>query len=838
MTRFVPGFISGLMLFGAWGAVMSPGAAAERARVSAGGSFEVENQLLQRSASNPKRIVSIGDGRLCFGNGHVFGVFVGPMEQAEEPIHQIHDKLNQLRLGYSSPVLVKIGAAPMIKNLKTGEQWTVGACHAYRLEDGAAIMETQLPVGKVRTETYGLWDQPVLVRRIIFTPAAGDGKDFQIGAEWSLYKELPNMPAGDWEAPPSRVYPKPETIRVSPKERLIGWEYADELFRKVALRAEEPSVAIHIVDPQKGVLPGEEATFEGTSFGAVRFERRCGARGGSLTIALAFDRDAQAARKLVMNRRGKSLALKSVQQRWADWHESGSVVKTGHQRLDQACRNQLMMAKAAQDAELGGIIVAAGYDFSVWARDMLIATSVLINTGHYAEARKALLFFSRHAYWNVHGNCFQVSFHNSGRAIRSFCLSGEAPVEDILPPGEWGRYQWHGPEQDSMGYYLYNIGKYHRCTGDDAFIRGEWPFIQKVGDALARDEFCVSELGPQEGYVGYFEKDLPFKKNQPVGATVSPGPAEIDENLIFRKYSRERGLLVDDCYEHQFLREYTLVNCLAVLGFREGYRLSRLVGVERPLWLKRSNDLNAAVRKYCVKTDPVHGPYLVQAPSVSGFTLEEARKTVPWLNNAAHDIPCDYYPWTVASTVPLFNYRDPLLKSSFRGQPVEPPLVPDSWTMFYGPRAHAAFEADRPDIGWHVLKRLLERMPVSLLAPEQNQDVTAADGTVRHIARPVFCFIYLPDAVQRGLAGLGYDENAGHWFFRPQVPEELGKVRANIRIGGTRFDAESSGNGDSVAAFTIDGKDQPLTGILDPKYLDGKRHRVVIRMQRSSKLIT
>ncbi len=39
-------------------------------------------------------------GRLCFGNGHVFGCFVGTLELPEKPIYKVHDKISRLWLGY------------------------------------------------------------------------------------------------------------------------------------------------------------------------------------------------------------------------------------------------------------------------------------------------------------------------------------------------------------------------------------------------------------------------------------------------------------------------------------------------------------------------------------------------------------------------------------------------------------------------------------------------------------------------------------------------------------------------------------------------------------------
>lgn len=82
------------------------------------------------------------------------------------------------------------------------------------------------------------------------------------------------------------------------------------------------------------------------------------------------------------------------------------------------------------------------------------------------------------------------------------------------------------------------------------------------------------------------------------------------------------------------------------------------------------------------------------------------------------------------------------------------------------------------------------------------------------------------------LSGFGYDEQADEWFFRPQIPKEIGKVKSKIRIGETWFDVESEGNGTLLKEFKIDGKNQLKSGgILDKKFIDGKRHKVVVKME-------
>ena len=172
------------------------------------------------------------------------------------------------------------------------------------------------------------------------------------------------------------------------------------------------------------------------------------------------------------------------------------------------------------------------------------------------------------------------------------------------------------------------------------------------------------------------------------------------------------------------------------------------------------------------------------------------------------------------------------IKKAFRKQ-VDPKGNADGWGMWWATTAHAAFEADLPDVGWNYLSKYAAQLPVSLQAYEHYQIVEGADGTKRRATLNLFSFAYLPHSIIRGMTGFGYDEQTDVWFFRPQIPKEIGKVKSTIKIGNTWFDVESEGNGDKLIEYTIDGKNQLKTkGVLDKKYIDGKRHKVVVKMER------
>ena len=745
-----------------------------------------------------KRIDEIGDARLIIGNGHFLAAFVGPIEEPEEPVYQVHDKISRLWLGYNSPQLRGIGMAPRIKDMKTGKEWVVGACDSYHFEDGVMALETKIEPGTVRTETYGLWDKAVMVRKITFTPNKGASDEYRISTDMSLYrgsvKKTPEQVRLDWSAyaqdererPPALTFPLREELSISKADSIATWAYEAQQDRKAAVGASEPDAKIEILGH-----PGKtHAVYEGDNAGGLQLSRKCGASGGTLTVVLGFGKQLDEAQKLLAESRQKASEVASVRKSWQKWFESGAVIKTGNKKLDEAYRTQTMYVKVAQDAELGGILVGGRYQITtVWTRDGGVAISALLDAGHYEEARKALRFFSQHQYWNQRNNCVNANSHASGRTMSFMCGPGQPPVEDLLQPGEWG-IQMLGPQLDGNGYYLYNIGKYYRCTGDKDFIREEWPYIRQVADALAADNYCVSESGPQGEFT--------------------------DKNLRFKKYNPESGMIVDNCCEDGTFREMIITNAVAAAGFRHAYELSEAMAEAVPIWKQRADELDAAIRKQCTRKDD-KGEYLIENPSR------------PWIAKGNVTPVAGGYAWTIAATVPYYNYTDQLFKTTFR-RFVDPKGSVGGWGMWYGTLAHAAFEADWADCGWNYIKQLVEQLPASMQIYEHNQDVTGADGVTRHVTLNLFGYCYLQHAMIRGFAGLGYNERAHNYYFRPQVPDELGAVKSRIKIDTTWFNVTASGNGSTVLEFKVDEVDQKLDGVLDGKFIDGGKHEVVVRM--------
>jgi len=424
--------------------------------------------------NEPGMIAPPVDGRLMFGNGYVLGAFVGPLEMPEKPIYKVHHKLTRLWMGYSTPPNLGIGLAPVITDTETGKEWVVGGADRYRFEDGVMILETELPVGTVTTETYGLWQKPVFVRRFRFAPKKGETARYKISTTTSLFAEhssakpdesdkeamhFYNAYPEERERPVSYTFPAKETLTYA-NDR-IYWNYDDHRYRKVALMAAEPTTKIMFAQRRKdgkGLNEAEELrafaplrenetlTCSDTDWSEVKFENT----GGTLTVVMGFAPVMITAKNLLNDVTPERLALETTQRHWQDWLENGAVVKTGDDRLDEAYEVQLMMAKMALDEELGGHVVGARYQPpTMWGRDSLIAMSTLLDAGHYADAEKMLLFYKDHMAWNEWNNCIHANFHMSGRVVRPYCAAGQEPVEDLMAPGEWTN-QMRGPQLDAM----------------------------------------------------------------------------------------------------------------------------------------------------------------------------------------------------------------------------------------------------------------------------------------------------------------------------------------------------------------------------------------------------
>lgn len=756
------------------------------------------------------------DGRLMFGNGYVLGAFVGPLEMPEKPIYEVHHKLSRLWMGYASPPNLGIGLAPVITDTQTGRSWTVGGADHYRYEEGVMTLETELPIGKMITETYGLWQKPVFVRRIRFVPKAGKTGRYRISTTTSLFAEHSNAKPDESdkeamrfynvypeerERPVSYAFPKKETITYA--DGRIYWTYDDCRYRKVALMAAEPTAEMMFVGYNPSGESGRSgevsayktSTFDGTDWGGVRLENQ----GDTLTVVMAFDRTMLTAKNLLNDITPERLAVETTRKHWRDWFESGAVVKTGDTRLDTAYETQLMTVKMALDEELGGHVVGARYQPpTMWGRDSLIAMSTLLDAGHYDDAEKMLLFYRDHMAWNERNNCIHANFHVSGRVIRAYCAPGQEPVEDLLAPGEWTN-QMRGPQLDAMAYFLYDIAKYYRYTHNKAFMDEIWPFVLKVGNGLA------------ENRKRFYEGDVPS--------------GYYDENRMFDTYREDTGLIVDNCWESDILGEYSLMNGLSIVGFEQAYRTSVALGDPQPLWHRHSQELEKAFSKYLIRHDKKGEPYILkQMPRE--FMLDWKMKPAPG------ETPLDNfgYGWTIAATVPLFNYTDETFRRAFANV-VDPKGDAAGWGMWWATTAHAAFEADLPDTGWNYLDKYVAQLPESKQAYEHYQYVEGLDGKKRRATLDLFSFAYLPHAILRGMAGFGYNEAAGHWFFRPQVPDEIGAVKSRIKIGDTWFEVTSGGKGSVLAEFTVDGEDLLSSGgILDPKFIDGKTHKISVRM--------
>jgi hypothetical protein len=121
------------------------------------------------------------------------------------------------------------------------------------------------------------------------------------------------------ERPPALTFPLREELRVSRAGSSAVWVYESPLYRKVAVGAAEPKTEIEILGH-----PGKaREIFEGEDAGTLRFTRKCGGKGGSLTVVLAFDKRLDEARRLLAESTGKTVSPGDVQERWRRWFEEG-----------------------------------------------------------------------------------------------------------------------------------------------------------------------------------------------------------------------------------------------------------------------------------------------------------------------------------------------------------------------------------------------------------------------------------------------------------------------------------------------------------------------------------
>jgi len=243
-----------------------------------------------------------------FGNGYVLGAFVGPLEMPEKLIYKVHHKLSRLWMGYSTPLNLGVGLAPVLTDTQTGKQRAVGGANDYRYEDGVITMETELPIGTVTIETYGLWQKPVFVRRFRFTSKNGESARYTISTT-SLFAEHSNAKPDESDKEAMHfynAYPEERERLVSytfpADEKLtyanghVYWTYADNRYRKVAVMAAEPMAEMmltqsHEATKESGELCGlvtlcekKSVSLSGTDWGGVRLENS----GETLTVIMAF----------------------------------------------------------------------------------------------------------------------------------------------------------------------------------------------------------------------------------------------------------------------------------------------------------------------------------------------------------------------------------------------------------------------------------------------------------------------------------------------------------------------------------------------------------------------
>jgi hypothetical protein len=162
---------------------------------------------------------------------------------------------------------------------------------------------------------------------------------------------------------------------------------------------------------------------------------------------------------------------------WASWI---TPAPSGANALEAALAVQsqvvLRMGQVQESGSAQGQIlasVAPGTWNIAWVRDMAYATLALVHSGHYAEAKAAIVFqlgAQSGTYQSYVGAPYQISvcrYYGNGT--------------------EWSDSNSDGPniEFDGFGLFLWELDEYVKASGDTASLATWWPTVKsKVADVL------------------------------------------------------------------------------------------------------------------------------------------------------------------------------------------------------------------------------------------------------------------------------------------------------------------------------------------------------------------
>ena len=175
------------------------------------------------------------------------------------------------------------------------------------------------------------------------------------------------------------------------------------------------------------------------------------------------------------------LLLEAEQRWWNHWHRLGKAPADIIDKKYEVLLQSAAFIKAAQSREPGsgkGQIVntlSSAQDQSAYSRDMAYSIVALIRMGHFPEAKSALQFLLNGkgrqyiAYpfedkdWGV-GKPYAISLsHYYGMGDERADISSDAPLLYF----------------DGLGLFLWAAGEFVKRGSDIAFIKSNWPQIEK-----------------------------------------------------------------------------------------------------------------------------------------------------------------------------------------------------------------------------------------------------------------------------------------------------------------------------------------------------------------------
>ncbi len=153
---------------------------------------------------------------------------------------------------------------------------------------------------------------------------------------------------------------------------------------------------------------------------------------------------------------------------WLDGGGRGRDVHFSDDGLNLAFRRSLILIKNAQNPVLGTVPAATNpfaYGHKTWVRDASVAAIALDASGHPAEAEK---------YWR-----WMAGVQGADGSWKTTYSAWDGAYLSFVEP-----------EDDSIGTFLYGVGRHYALTGDVRFLADLWPAVQRAAD------YVLTRLSP------------------------------------------------------------------------------------------------------------------------------------------------------------------------------------------------------------------------------------------------------------------------------------------------------------------------------------------------------